>query len=331
MRWFVIPGGSTRVTMMAQWNSRGKSCGNSRVNSHAVRAFTLVELLVVIGIIALLISILLPALNAARQQAATVKCLSQMKQLGNAFVMYVNDNKGWLPSCDTCGPLYPQNFTDFNGNPVFRTVSSSPTTLANYVGWIGWVDGTGVPAALSNGTLWKYINNANVYKCPSDSNIYRTRTYSMNSFLNTGSYGSWLTIDQFDIYKMTQIKNAAGTIAFVEESDPRSAQMASTSNAAMTQWNLGGWYENPLICDTIPGPEPTAGYWDDTIASWHRGGGNIAFADGHAEYHRWTDPRTVNMLKNDPTWPNPRYYTPGDVDLTYIRQWICTWGMQRTQ
>lgn len=82
-------------------------------NTGQRRGFTLVELLVVIGIIALLISILLPSLNQARRQAATVKCSSNMRQIAMSVMLYINDNKGKHPPNSVVakgGTMYPDGW-----------------------------------------------------------------------------------------------------------------------------------------------------------------------------------------------------------------------------
>lgn len=93
-------------------------------------AFTLVELLVVIGIIALLISILLPALSSARKQAQKIKCAASLHDINNAVVMYVQDNNGWAPPAKLLGGsynLYNGSFTATNACYWFNFLSKYET------------------------------------------------------------------------------------------------------------------------------------------------------------------------------------------------------------
>src|SRR5205823_13956265 len=79
------------------------------------RGFTLVELLVVIGIIAVLISVLLPVLSGARDRAYNVQCMSNLRQIGMAAQMYAQQNKGQFPiGAGTQGGATLEKFTDWS-------------------------------------------------------------------------------------------------------------------------------------------------------------------------------------------------------------------------
>ena len=80
-----------------QWCSSDNRSSPHALRSSRPRGFTLIELLVVVAIIALLISILLPSLNRAREQAKQVVCMTQLKQIHLATELYVTENDGWYP------------------------------------------------------------------------------------------------------------------------------------------------------------------------------------------------------------------------------------------
>src|SRR5688572_4998126 len=106
------------------------------VGGSSRRAFTLVELLVVIGIIAVLIGVLLPVLGRAREQSRQTACLSNLRQLGMAFMMYANENKGWLPAHARGGNNYSHDFIHYQ--PA-RNLDDS--AIGKYLGKINWTPG----------------------------------------------------------------------------------------------------------------------------------------------------------------------------------------------
>jgi prepilin-type N-terminal cleavage/methylation domain-containing protein len=118
------------------------------VEKKAPHGFTLIELLVVIGVVAVLVALLMPAIRAAQLQVQTVRCASNLRQIGAALHMYANSNQGWLPAWsgwhtwppgtedDSAGPAWTIEMIPYIGNPdspVYNCPSfPGPVKCRNY-------------------------------------------------------------------------------------------------------------------------------------------------------------------------------------------------------
>lgn len=119
--------------------------------------FTLVEVLVVVGVIAILISLLLPALSKARQTARQIQCLSNVRQIAAANLMYASDNKGSLPALIFDGSNWPIGYTFFlRGSPSHKIITDLATPGIHNP----WPQGAGI-------LLYKgYLTDLRVCFCP---------------------------------------------------------------------------------------------------------------------------------------------------------------------
>ena len=156
------------------------------------RGFTLVELLVVIGIIAVLIAILLPVLSKARKAAASSKCLSNLRQIMQATLMYANDHQGFLPYAG-CGdapgtPKGGQYLANCLYNPNVAPAGSPP-------GLGVAASGVFTPSDVQSGVLYEYLNSDKVYRCPLDTNpasVSSNGTIPLFSALTSYCMNIWL-------------------------------------------------------------------------------------------------------------------------------------------
>ena len=218
-------------------------------------AFTLVELLVVIGIIAVLISLLLPALNRARESAKQVKCLSNLRQLGQAMVAYANENRSRLPAPASYATLQDDDY-----------VWWEPARIGE-IGLHGF------------GPFLHLVNSPSGYAvmiCPSDETNYRARTgnngygpfpfsYSMNSLMVSNGHG----------ISMSKIKRSAEKMIFFEEDE-------NTIDDGYGTPQPGSGINMLAIRH-----DPTRYNPDDVTHALTTNAncrGNACFCDGHAEY-----------------------------------------------
>ncbi len=245
------------------------------------RAFTLIELLVVIAIIAILASMLLPALGRAKQKSQSVACINHLKQLATASAVYATDYRDWWPL---------NNEGDSGVN-----LANPP---ANYVPQV-WVEGREGSNLISEqesegmvservSLIAPYLKSKLIFRCPGDKKpwkingqlITRPRSYGMNAYVAWDS-SPWHDVPNeqtYVVFRKTSLGRSSSAIFMFGEIYPDSLcrPMFGVNMDANTIYHYPGNYHGQLS--------------------------NFAFVDGHAEGHRWRDGQFCNPSPPPSNW-----------------------------
>jgi prepilin-type N-terminal cleavage/methylation domain-containing protein/prepilin-type processing-associated H-X9-DG protein len=247
------------------------------------RGFTLIELLVVIAVIAILMAILMPALQRAREQGQRAVCLSTLKQLTLAWLMYADENDSKLVNAES-----GIRWQDSQG----RHTNEDP--------WVGkcW-DQYGTPggnrlprttqiANIQAGVFWrgKYINELGAFACPTgirDEMLTYNPFDGVNGLCRDGTYVSGFKAGakgpngkKLWVKTTTDIANPSERLVFIDEG-------WSTPDSFATHWQ-GTWQ-----------------WWDQPVVR-HGDGTNVSYADGRAEYRKWKGMTTIKWGREHVGW-----------------------------
>ncbi len=235
------------------------------------RAFTLIELLVVIAIIAILAAILFPVFAQAREKARMASCQSNLKQLGNAFTLYVQDYDERYPGAN------PGAWNDCVQMPYKG-------------GWSGWI----------GNLLMPYTKNTRIYVCPS-----RDQAVGVNNGCGTAAY--FQVSYSFNYVTLWN----AGLATLDRPADLMAMWDSGTGWADCGYMSTCGTWANRDICwylrkmNRPVQPGMNCGV-NSVNASWHNDGNNILYADNHVKWARWDQLKwgnIANLPGNHPVAP----------------------------
>jgi len=255
-------------------DSRDGAAADSLVGRHRP-AFTLVELLAVIAILALLIAILLPALSRAKEKAREAACLSNLKQLQTCAKLYSMDYDGFLPP----------------NRHVYDIGTGGPSA-----GWsddMTWCAGLApydtTTENIERALLFPYNKSTGIYRCPADMSRVKTEDGQLLSMRRTRSYNLSQSING---YPYTDKAHRPPSFAKEHEiDDPPPARLlffVGVHEDSILESHFGIPARGSIFAE-----EPQ---WWDLPAGRHSQGGNFSFADGHVEHWRWVTPKIFTKL-----------------------------------
>jgi len=275
-------------------------------HSRKSRGFTLVELLVVIGIIALLISILLPSLNRAREQANRIKCASNLKQIGLSIQIYANENKGAFPRTYFDAIAAPALSGDNNGSDAdgsFPPITGAPisnNTAASFF------------LILKTGDI-----TSEVFICPSSQGERGYQGIDINGTGASAGYANWPT-------------GAAGSSFATNLSYSYTCPFpSSAARAAGFKLNYTLSSDFAIAADMNPGVSNNGTNVDNVMVASnatrqnivnansnnHNGDGqNVLYADGHVD---WSATPFAGSPRPITGAPRDNIYTAGTGGTSY--------------